>query len=112
MLDLGESVSEQTTDHLLRSVHHVPVGNDLSLFRALVPDRTHDEESGLADSLENTKQSSDGNERRECEADRVQAQDGRPGQNVVTKVLGDWHTLNDPVGRVFDDEYSKVNTGG
>lgn len=108
---MRERVCEQTTNHLLRSVHHVPVGDDLGLFRALVPDGTHDEESGLADSLEDTEQSPDGDKGGEGEAYGVQAQDGGPEQNVASKVFGNGHTLDDPVGGVFDNEHSEVNTG-
>ena len=83
----------------------------MGLLCALVPDGTHDKESRLADGLEDTEQGSDGNKSREGEADSVQAQNGGPGQNVESKVLGNRHTLDDPVSWVFDDKYSKVDTG-
>ena len=35
-----------------------------------------------------------------------------PCKNVEAKVFGDWHSLQDPVGRVFDNEYSEVNASG
>lgn len=33
-----------------------------------------------------------------------------PKNNVDTKVLRNWHPLDDPVGRVLDNQNSNVNT--
>ena len=64
----GKAVREKASYDLLCSVHHVPVCDDLGLFRAFVPDGTHNEESRLANSLEDTEERSDGDESWETEA--------------------------------------------
>ena len=112
MLDLREGVRKETANHLLSTVHHVPVGDDLGLFRALVPDGAHDEESRLANGLKDTEECSDGNEGGESEADGVQAQSRRPEHNVDSKELGNGDTLDRPVDGVLNDKDSEVNTGG
>lgn len=35
-----------------------------------------------------------------------------PCKNVETEVFGDWHSLQDPIGGVLDNEYSEVDTSG
>ena len=71
MADLREAVGEETTDNLLRSVHHVPVVDDRCLLLTLVPDRTHDQESRLAYGLEDTEKGPDCDKSREAEAGGV-----------------------------------------
>jgi hypothetical protein len=44
-------------------------------------------------------------------ASSVKGQNRTPEANVDTKVLANWDSLDDPVGRVFDREDSDVNTG-
>jgi hypothetical protein len=75
----------------------------LSLLLSPVPERRHDEESRLADGLKDTKKCSANDERREAEAGRVAGEYGAPCQNVESKVFGNWHSLQNPVGWVFDD---------
>jgi hypothetical protein len=75
----GESVGQQATADLLRAVHHIPVTDDLCLFLALVPDRAHNKESGLAHSLENTKQGTNADQSWETEAQSVAAENSTPG---------------------------------
>jgi hypothetical protein len=69
MSDVGKGVCEKTADDLLHTVHHVPVRNNLSLLVSPVPDRSHDQESRLADGLEDTQKGSANHERREAEAE-------------------------------------------
>jgi hypothetical protein len=92
--------------------HHVPVSNDLSLLLTLVPKTSHDQESRLANGLEDTEECSDSNERREAEAEGVAGKYGTPCEDVETKVFGDWYSLENPIGWVFDDKHSEVDTGG
>jgi hypothetical protein len=65
----------------------------------------------LADSFEDTKQGSDGDERRKAEAESVAAKYNTPCHDVGSEVFGNRYPLKDPVGRVFDDEHSEVYTG-
>jgi len=37
---------------------------------------------------------------------------GTPCKNVESEVFGDWYSLENPVGWVFDDQYGEVDTGG
>jgi hypothetical protein len=97
---------------LVQLTHHVPVSNDLGLLLTLVPERSHDEESGLADSLEDTKECSANDERREAEAGGMAGKYGTPCENIESEILGNWYSLENPVGWIFDDQYSKVDTGG
>ena len=112
MLDLREGVGKQAADHLLGTIHHIPVCDDLGLFRALVPDGTHDEESRLADSLEDTEERSDGDESWETEAYGMQAQNRRPGHDIEAEEFGYGDTLDGPIDRVFDDKDGQIDTGG
>lgn len=110
MTDLRKAIGEKTTENLLCTVHHVPICDDLCLFRTFVPDGAHDEERRLADGFENTKQSTDTDQSRKTEAKSMASENGTPCENVETKVLCDRHTLDDPVGRIFDNQDSNVNT--
>jgi hypothetical protein len=82
------------------------------LLFALVPEGSHDEESGLTDGLKYTEQSSDGNERRKAKAEGVAAKYGTPCENVGSEVFGDWYALDDVVRGVFDHEHGEVDAGG
>lgn len=108
----GKAVGKQTTNHLLSTVHDVPVGNSSGLFLTFVPQRRHDEESWLTDSFEDTEEGAADNEGREVVARGVKCQGDSPEDDVGGEVLCDRHSLDDPVGRVFDEQYSDVNTGG
>jgi hypothetical protein len=66
----------------------------------------------LADCLEDTQECSDGDERREAKAESVAAKYDTPADDVGSKVFGDWYSLENPVGWVFDDKHSEVDTGG
>jgi hypothetical protein len=91
--------------------HHVPVSNDLGLLISLVPDGGHDEESRLADSLEDTKKCSYSDESREAEAERVAGEYDTPCDDVGSEVFGNRYTLQNPVGGVFNEKNSNVDTG-
>lgn len=91
---------------LISLTHHVPVSNNLGLFLTLVPERSHDEESGLADSLEDTKECSANDECREAEACCMAGKYGTPCEDVEPEVFGYWYSLENPVGWVFDNQYS------
>jgi hypothetical protein len=66
----------------------------------------------LTDCLEDTQECSDGNERREAEAESVAGKYGTPCEDVGSKVFGNRYALENPVGWVFDDKHSEVDTGG
>jgi hypothetical protein len=112
VLDLREGVGKQAADHLLGAVHHVPVCDDLGLFRAFVPDGAHDEKSWLANSLEDTEECSDGDKSWESEAYGMQAQNRRPGHDIEAEEFGYRDTLDGPINRVLDDKDSQIDTGG
>lgn len=55
-LDQAEAIGQQTTDNLLGTVHHVPVGNTRGLLLTAVPDTGQDNKCRLAGRLKETEQ--------------------------------------------------------
>lgn len=110
--DQGEAVGEQTTDDLLSTVHHVPVGDGVGLLLTLVPHGREQDKGRLTAGLEDTQQRADNHQAGEVVAGRVESQDHTPQANVDAEVFADGNALDDPVGWVFDDQDSDVDTGG
>jgi hypothetical protein len=110
--DLREAVGKETANDLLCTVHHVPVVYDSGLLIALVPNRTHDQESWLANSFEYAEESPDYNEGREAEAESMTAQNRGPTHDVDGEEFSYWNSLDRPVDGVFDDENGDVYTCG
>lgn len=42
----------------------------------------------------------------------MECQNHTPQADVDAQVLAEWDSLDDPVGGIFDDKYSDVNTRG
>jgi hypothetical protein len=90
----------------------IPVGYGRRLLLSLVPHTGQQDEGWLAAGLKDTQQGPQHDHVREILASRMQSQHRTPETNVDAQVLGNRNTLDNPVGRVFDDQDSDVDTGG
>jgi hypothetical protein len=112
MPNLREAVGKETANDLLCTIHHVPVGDDSSLFITLIPDGTHDQESWLANSLKYTEESPNYDEGWEAEAKSMAAKNRGPTHDVDSKEFCYGNSLDREVDGVFDDENGDVDTSG
>lgn len=101
VLDLREGVGKETSNNLLSAVHHVPVIDDHCLFFSLVPHRAHDDKSGLANCLKDSKKCPDGNKSWKAEACSMAAKNNAPTHDVDAKKLCNGYALNGQVDWVF-----------
>lgn len=90
----------------------IPVGHGRRLLFSLVPHTGQQDEGWLAAGLKDTQQGTQDDHVREALANGMQSQHGTPETNVDAQVLGNRNTLDNPVGRVFDDQDGDVDTGG
>lgn len=90
---------------------NLPPGNTVSLFLTSIPHGRDDNKRRLAYGLEETEQSSDGNEASEVFAGSVAGENGAPCDDTEREVLRYGHAGDEPVLRVFDDEDRDVDTG-
>jgi hypothetical protein len=105
-----EAIGHQSAYNLLRAIHHIPVSDNLSLFISPIPHRTKDQKCGLADSFENPKKSADSDEGRVVPTRSMACKHYAPCHDIEAEILCNWYSLDDPVGREFDNEHSDVNT--
>lgn len=79
------------------------------MFRSLIPHAREHNERRLAHSLEDAKQSSNDKNAGEIGTGCMQREHSSPEHDVDGQILGDGDTLDDPIGRIFDDENGNID---
>lgn len=78
-------------------------------YLSLVPQTGKDQEAGLTDSFEYAEKRSNSDDTGEVLAGRVKSKCHSPEDNVNPEIFGDGYALDDPIGRIFDNQYSDVD---
>lgn len=88
----------------------IPIGNCGSLLLAFIPHARTKHEYRLARCLEDTQQSTNGDQSREIMTSSMQRQHRSPETHIDPEILSNRHPLYHPVGRILNYQHSDVDT--
>lgn len=111
VIELGKRVCKKPPNDLLPSIHHVPVRYRLSLLFPLVPHTAQEQKAGLTNGLENTEQRPQREDTGKAVGNRVQCKNCAPEHDVQGEIFGDRHSLNRPIGGIFNRQHCNVYAG-